>query len=63
MSLVKFQASTRNFIGNVKYNWVFFQQIFKALLEISLMKSLKESDLSGKLLWSLFLVRFQVFLT
>ena len=26
--LVKFQASTRNFIGNVKYNWVFFQQIF-----------------------------------
>ena len=60
--MVKLQASTINFIGNEKYNWVFFQQSFKVLPEMSVIKSLKGSYFSCKLRQNLFLVMFQVFL-
>ena len=58
--LVNLQASTRNFNGNLKCNWVFFPEICKAFLEMSVMKSLKESVFCCKLWRSLFLVKLQV---
>ena len=60
-SIAKASGLTRNIIGNVKCNWVFFESVFKTLLEMSAMKSLTKSVSSCKLWWSLFLVNLQVF--
>ena len=58
--LVKLQAFIRN-VSNRAWDWVYFYQRFRDLLDLTVMKSLTESVFSCRLWQTLFLVKFHIF--